>query len=51
MRTEIDEIKLNLRVYKSTLSLEDYITADSYLKSVHNKYGTVDINIIMDILR
>ena len=42
MKTEIDQIKEILKSYHK---------AKQKLKEVHNKYGTVDINIIKELIK
>lgn len=48
--TEITEIVKWLRVYRNPGSLKEFNKAFAYLKKVHDKYGTVDINIIKSLI-
>jgi len=50
MKTELDLIKKNLKIYRTSSNKNDLHLATKYLKTIHLKYGTIDINIIKEII-
>ena len=50
MKTELDLIKENLKIYRTSSDKKDLYLATKYLKTIHLKYGTIDINIIKEII-
>jgi len=51
-QTEITKLQKAIRVYSRHLDNEPkFIEAEKYLQKVHRTYGTIDVNIIRDILR
>ena len=53
VRTEIDKIREATLIYegKKYATLDQWKNAETYLLKVHDKYGTIDIQIIKDIIR
>jgi len=51
METEITEIARWVRIYNNPNSYRQFNIAFAYLKKVHDKYGTIDINIIKQLTR
>lgn len=51
--TEIDKIREATLIYegKKYATQEQWEDAEQYLLKVHDKYGTIDIQIIKDIIR
>lgn len=50
MRTEITDIKKWIGMYTNPKSEQEFDVAQRELKKVHNKYGTIDINIIKQLI-
>ncbi len=50
MRTELNEIQFWTRKYYNPGSFMEYNKAFTYLKKIHDKYGTIDINIIKSLI-
>lgn len=50
MRTEITDIKKWLAMYSRPKSTREFNVAERELKKVHNKYGTIDISIIKQLI-
>jgi hypothetical protein len=50
MRTEITDIQKWLREYNNPTSQSEWTKAMRELEKVHNKYGTIDINIIKQLI-
>ena len=50
VRTEIDAIREALVAYQNPRSMTEFITAQTYLNKVHDKYGTVDLGLIKSLL-
>lgn len=50
MRTEITEIKKWIRVYNDPSSRTEFERARKELLKVHDKYGTIDVNIINQLI-
>lgn len=50
MRTEITDIKKWVAIYSNPKSEQEFKVAERELKKVHNKYGTIDINIINQLI-
>ena len=50
MRTEITDIKKWIGMYTNPNSEQEFDVAQRKLKKVHNKYGTIDINIIKQLI-
>lgn len=50
MSTELTDIQKWLRIYKSPGSFLAYRKALMELEKVHDKYGTIDINIIKSLI-
>ncbi len=53
VRTEIDKIREATLIYegKKYATQERWEDAEQYLLKVHKQYGTIDIQIIKDIIR
>jgi len=51
MKTEIDQIKEILRSYKYPKNEKEFNSAQTRLLKLHNKYGTIDINIIKELIK
>ena len=51
MRTELTDIKRWLHVYNNPKSEREFNKAERELKKVHNKYGTIDISIIKQLIQ
>ena len=50
MRTEITDIQKWVREYNKPKSEAEFNKAERELNKVHNKYGTIDINIIKQLI-
>jgi hypothetical protein len=50
MRTEIDDIQKWLRVYNNPTSEQAFKKAERELRKVHDKYGTVNISTIKQLI-
>jgi len=50
MRTEITDIQKWLREYNNPTSKDEWTKALKALEKVHKKYGTIDINIIKQLI-
>lgn len=50
MRTEITDIAKWIRVYNNPTSQSEFAKAERELKKVHNKYGTIEISIIKQLI-
>ena len=50
VKTEIGAIQEALYAYENTLDERVFKMAEEYLLKVHDKYGTIDINIIKSLL-
>ncbi len=50
MRTEITDIAKWIRVYNNPTSESEFNKAMRELKKVHNKYGTIEISIIKQLI-
>ena len=50
MRTEITDIAKWIRVYNNPTSEIEFNKAMRELKKVHNKYGTIEISIIKQLI-
>jgi hypothetical protein len=48
---EITHIKKWLRIYSNPSSVSDFNKSFKELKKVHDKYGTIDINIIKSLIQ
>lgn len=51
MKTELTEIRKQLRVYLYSNNQEEIENAEVYLRGVHKRYGTVDVKQIKNIIR
>ncbi len=51
MATELTEINNQLKTYLYSNNQEQIDYAEVYLRNVHTKYGTVDTQIIKNIIR
>lgn len=51
MGTELTEIQSQLKTYLYSNDQEKIDYAEIYLRNVHKKYGTVDTQIIKNIIR
>tara|TARA_R100001460_G_C3449064_1_gene164429 strand:+ start:145 stop:300 length:156 start_codon:yes stop_codon:yes gene_type:complete len=51
METELTEITKQLNTYLHSADQEHRDYAEIYLRNVHRKYGTVDTQIIKNIIR
>tara|TARA_B100001093_G_C26473798_1_gene861784 strand:- start:100 stop:255 length:156 start_codon:yes stop_codon:yes gene_type:complete len=51
MITELTEINKQLKTYLYSNNQEQIDYAENYLRNVHRKYGTVDTQIIKNIIR
>jgi len=51
METELTEINKQLNTYLHSANQEQIDCAEVYLRNVHRKYGTVDTQIIKNIIR
>ncbi len=53
VRTEIDDIREATLIYNGQryATWEQWKKAEAYLEKVHKQYGTIDIQIIKDIIR
>ena len=50
MRTELTDLKKWLSMYRNPKTEREFNVAERELKKVHNKYGTIDINIIKQLI-
>lgn len=50
MRTEITDIQKWVREYNHPTSESEFVKAMRELEKVHKKYGTIDINIIKQLI-
>lgn len=50
MRTELTDIQKWVRVYNNPTSESEWTKALKALEKVHNKYGTIDISIIKQLI-
>jgi hypothetical protein len=50
VKTEIGAIQEALHAYYNTRNEREFQAAEKFLVKVHNKYGTIDINIIKSLL-
>lgn len=53
MRTELSDIKLATAIYEGhrSATFEQWQNAETYLKKVHDKYGTIEINLIKSLIK
>mgnify|MGYP000006910441 CR=1 FL=1 len=51
MKTELTEITNQLHTYMHSNNQEEIDRAEVYLKKIHNKYGTVDVVQIKNIIK
>lgn len=51
MRTELTDIKKWVAMYNNPKSEQEFNKAERELQKVHNKYGTIDINIIKQLIQ
>jgi len=51
MRTELTDIKKWLGMYSNPKSTAEFNKAERELAKVYSKYGTIDINIIKQLVR
>jgi len=53
MKTEISDIKLATAIYEGHKYATDnqWRKAEAYLKKVHDKYGTIDISLIKNLIK
>ena len=51
MKTELTEIQRMERIYETTIDPNQFDKAERYLLKVHDKYGTIDVKIIKEIIR
>lgn len=50
MRTELTDIVKWTNIYKNPKTYEDFKKAEKELLKVHDKYGTIDINTIKQLI-
>jgi hypothetical protein len=50
MRTEITDIQRWVREYNNPTSEQQFVKAMRELEKVHNKYGTIDVSIIKQLI-
>ena len=50
MQTELTDIKKWLSIYTNPKSEKEFNEAFKHLKKVHDKYGTIDINQIKQLI-
>lgn len=52
MKTELSDIKLATAIYEGHRSstLKQWQQAEAYLKKVHDKYGTIEISLIKNLI-
>ncbi len=50
MRTELTDIQKWLQQYNNPTSQDEWLKAMRELEKVHNKYGTIDISIIKQLI-
>lgn len=50
MKTELTDIKKWVAMYVNATTWAEFDKAQRELKKVHNKYGTIDINIIKQLI-
>ena len=51
MRTELTDLRKWLSMYNNPKSEREFNVAQRELKKVHDKYGTIDINIINQLIK
>lgn len=51
MRTELTDIQKWVRLYNNPTSEQEFANALRELSKVHKKYGTIDINIIKQLIK
>lgn len=51
MRTELTDIKKWVAMYTNPKTWQEFNVAQRELKKVHKKYGTIDINIIKQLIK
>jgi hypothetical protein len=51
MKTEITDIKKWIGIYTNPKTWQEFDVAQRELKKVHNKYGTIDISIIKQLIQ
>lgn len=51
MRTELTDIQKWVRLYNNPTSEQEFANALRELSKVHRKYGTIDINIIKELIK
>ena len=51
MKTELTEIQRMERIYETTIDPHQFDVAERYLLKVHDKYGTIDVKIIKEIIK
>lgn len=51
MRTELTDIKKWVAMYNNPKSEREFNKAERELKKVHDKYGTIDISIIKQLIQ
>ena len=51
MKTEITDIKKWIGMYTNPKTWQEFDVAQRELKKVHNKYGTIDISIIKQLIQ
>ncbi len=51
MKTELTEIKRQLKIYRFSNNQKHIDNAIIYLNKVHKKYGTIEISQIKNIIR
>ena len=51
VRTEIDDIREATKNYRYPSNEKEFKKAEAYLIKVHKKYGTIDINLIIELIK
>lgn len=51
MRTELTDISKWTKIYNNPKSYEEFKRAERELLKVHDKYGTIDVNIIKQLIQ
>jgi len=51
VRTEIDDIREATKNYRYPPNEKEFKKAEAYLIKVHKKYGTIDINLIIELIK
>ena len=51
MRTELTDIQKWVRLYNNPTNEKEFTNALRELSKVHKKYGTIDINIIKELIK